>query len=660
MTSHVSKTQIALEYCHRKRKSDGKLSVFWINAASLSRFEESLRNVASACHLVQPQSSEAGITFILKQWLESHHDSPWLMVIDNVDDKNMFFYQKTRSGHSCMECIPKCKHGSLLFTTRSYEVAVDLADRVKPIEVPKMPREAGAAFVKRRLKVDSSDTEQDTTELLGVLDNIPLAITQALSLISKRRWTIRQYIDKYTTSDEYKMALLDHTFMDSTRESGTLESVLKTWILSFNTIKKENHKAADIMCLVSFLQNQSIPQALLKEKNEHELDVEDAIECLIGFSFLEREMPETYRMHHMVQMATKLWLKEQGSLEVNKWASKALEAVSREFPDMRSVNGPTYSRDCQILMPHVDTILATSASYQPETKFRLLDKAQLLRNSGRYVFSAGYQDEAIQRFQESFDIYRIHLGEKHVESMDSAGALGWALDLEGKREAALPILEQVFKTRTEVLGEDDPRTIDCLSDFATALAGIDLEKSESLQRDAYQRSLRVLGPKHEDTLNCMVRLADVIEDNGNLTEAEQLQREAVNLMKHVLGTDHPITLISESDLLRLQDVDGNGDDLVQLYETLLAKKERLFGSDHRETLVTVWNYAIFLRKEDKSSEALRVCESTLQSARGGLRKNVSQSQRFIEQISALRDDLQQQQLADMVDSKLASLDDGLE
>jgi hypothetical protein len=106
-----------------------------------------------------------------------------------------------------------------------------------------MPREAGTAFINQRLGAEGSESEDDIKELLEALDNIPLAITQALSLIIKRKWTIRQYIDRYSAGDEYKTRLLTYEFRDHTRETNSLESVVKTWILSFNCIKRENRRA---------------------------------------------------------------------------------------------------------------------------------------------------------------------------------------------------------------------------------------------------------------------------------------------------------------------------------------------------------------------------------------------------------------------------------
>jgi hypothetical protein len=143
------------------------------------------------------------------------------------------------------------------------------------------------------------------------------------------------------------------------------------------------------MFLMSFLLNQSIPQAVLKEAIEGEFEFEDALECLISFSFLERNVSGSFRTHRLVQLATKLYLREQSSTAVEDWAFKTLEAVSRTFPDMRSVDDATYTKDCETLMPHVESVLAATMSQQSGVDLRMVERARLLRNSGRYFFHIG-------------------------------------------------------------------------------------------------------------------------------------------------------------------------------------------------------------------------------------------------------------------------------
>ena len=77
------------------------------------------------------------------------------------------------------------------------------------------------------------------------------------------------------------------------------------------------------------------------------------------------------------------------------------------------------------------------------------------------------------------------------------------------------MLEHLVQLRTEVLGEDDPQTIDVLSDFAHAIVATgNLQRSEAMQREAVARSERILGRQHGNTIDCMAFLAQVLHQQG--------------------------------------------------------------------------------------------------------------------------------------------------
>ncbi|KAK0705455.1 hypothetical protein B0H67DRAFT_558055 [Lasiosphaeris hirsuta] len=56
----IGKSQITLEHCHGARQNDVELAVFWVNAATVSRFEESYKRIAVECGLVQKDESNSG------------------------------------------------------------------------------------------------------------------------------------------------------------------------------------------------------------------------------------------------------------------------------------------------------------------------------------------------------------------------------------------------------------------------------------------------------------------------------------------------------------------------------------------------------------------------------------------------------------------------
>lgn len=77
---------------------------------------------------------------LVRDWLEAQSSPGWLMIVDNVDDRTMFFEQVdgTTTDKRLIEYIPQAAKGSVIYTTRSRDVGFDLASGDEPIEVSPM------------------------------------------------------------------------------------------------------------------------------------------------------------------------------------------------------------------------------------------------------------------------------------------------------------------------------------------------------------------------------------------------------------------------------------------------------------------------------------------------------------------------------------------
>ncbi|UKZ96888.1 uncharacterized protein TrAFT101_011663 [Trichoderma asperellum] len=175
------------------------------------------------------------------------------MVVDNVDNEDAFFRGKMTVGKSSSECIPHCQNGSLLFTTRSRDVAFDVANPKIPITIHELGKAEGISLVRKRMRENYSD--ELILELLQELEYIPLAITQAIAFMVKRQRTVEQYLKQHRKSDATKTKFLSYEFSEHARPENTLESVTKTWKLSFQSIRDSNRRAADLLCLINFFQH---------------------------------------------------------------------------------------------------------------------------------------------------------------------------------------------------------------------------------------------------------------------------------------------------------------------------------------------------------------------------------------------------------------------
>ncbi|KAJ4329357.1 hypothetical protein N0V84_000252 [Fusarium piperis] len=450
--------------------------------------------------------------------------------------------------------------------------------------VQEMELAEGLELAKKRLP---SDTPKELLiELLEALEFIPLAITQASAFMAKRRKTVRPYLELYRKSDAAKMKLLTYEFSDHGRPGSSMESVAKTWMLSFQSIRESNPRAAELLFLMAFFQHQGVPAILLQNEEEDEFDFQDAVAALKAFSFVDSNEEDTIlSTHRLVQLATRWWLHKEVPVDTERWASSALSSIATHFPQPTSHPDTEYFTLGESLLPHAELML--QHQFEIPSKEAELSRARLLNASGRYLHWRGSYDEAQSRFQESMQLNMKHLGERHVDTMASTGLYGWSLAIVGNNPEAIPILERLVQLRTEVLGEDDPQTVDALSDLAHAIVATgDLQKSEAMQCEAVARSERILGRRHGNTIDCMAFLAQVLHQQGKQAEATTLQREVFNTSLEVLGPGHMEVLMAEGNLASMLSNDQETyNEAYDIFKNNIQKKQEVYGLDHRETLV---------------------------------------------------------------------------
>jgi hypothetical protein len=70
-------------------------SIFWVHASTSTRFVEDFKRLAAEFQLPGRDDPQVDILQIVQNWLENHYQRPWLMVIDNVDDLQIFMTLQT-------------------------------------------------------------------------------------------------------------------------------------------------------------------------------------------------------------------------------------------------------------------------------------------------------------------------------------------------------------------------------------------------------------------------------------------------------------------------------------------------------------------------------------------------------------------------------------
>src|SRR5450432_56408 len=86
-----SKSQICIQYAHSKSQDNPDLSIFWVFAGSRERFEQGYMEIAKAMKLKGLDDSGVDVLSLVKDALETGDHDPWMMIIDNADDMDLFY-----------------------------------------------------------------------------------------------------------------------------------------------------------------------------------------------------------------------------------------------------------------------------------------------------------------------------------------------------------------------------------------------------------------------------------------------------------------------------------------------------------------------------------------------------------------------------------------
>ena len=247
--------------------------MFWVHAGTQARFEEGFRRIAEATRMDGWNNPKADILWLVRSWLCDESNGRWAMVVDNADDSSVFFRNRsqTRGADSLDQSVeplsnflPQSPNGSILITSRSRDVAYRLTGSYACImEVQPMDEGEALALLRKKLSFDTD--KENAVKLLHALNCMPLAITQAAACIGQRapRMTISRYLDEVCRSDYDRARLLKKDVGDSRRDGRVFNSIITTWQISFEYIRKEMPTAARLLSLMSLFDRQGIPESLL-------------------------------------------------------------------------------------------------------------------------------------------------------------------------------------------------------------------------------------------------------------------------------------------------------------------------------------------------------------------------------------------------------------
>jgi len=589
-----------------------------VHASNAARFKQAYRDIATKVDLPGRDDPKVDILRLVHDWLCDERNGRWLMVVDNADDDRVLSSPGTESGGiahasehlgeatSLASFLPQARSGWLLVTSRNLVTALNLVGlKYNVIQVEPMTEEDALRLLKTRIAVSKS-SEGDARALVQALEGIPLAVTHAAAYVAIRepRINVSTYLELYRESEENQTYLLNiQNARDLRRDSSVSDTVITTWQMSFEHIRKTSPAAADLLSLMAMFDRQGVPERLLYDGRSR-LQFEDAVTPLTSFSLIrtqgrkpsrQQTGDQSFEMHSLVQLSTRKWLELND--EVGKWRKASLRIVAATFPNGQHETWAS----CQILLPHSKKVLGYSSGCEEET----LDQASIAIKTAWYLSLVGEYELAGNINRSALKAREAVLGPEHQRTLISVSQLGSVLERQGKYDEAEAMHRRALAGREKkMLGPEHPNTLISVSQLGSVLERQGkYDEAEAMHRRALAGSEKVLGPEHPDTLISLSHLGSVLERQGKYDEAEAMHRRALAGSEKMLGPEHSNTLISVSQLGSVLERQGKYDEAEAMHRRALAGSEKVLGPEHPDRLTSLSHLGSMLERQGKYDEA---------------------------------------------------------
>ncbi|EXA29684.1 hypothetical protein FOVG_18851 [Fusarium oxysporum f. sp. pisi HDV247] len=605
----VGKSQIALEYAYRFRAQHSNASIFWIHAENRSRIEQGFNSIAEEIGIPGNLYPSTSILALVRSWLSKRLKGPWLMVLDNADDTNVFFGKLTNElsshsthQHQCLwDFLPQSPNSTILFTTRNKQLGLDLAGGGDLISVPPMEYSEAKLLFTSRLQTTQA-SEKSMKKLFDLLEYLPLAIAQAAAVIERKYQSLDQYLERYEETESAPINLLNKDFTDIGRDGQDKNAVFKTWSISFNQIRQDDMRAAELLSLMSFYDRQGIPELLLRQQLGTSSQLEDALSTLKGYSLIYPSHDgKAFDMHRLVQLCVKGWL--QGHNEYSTWADAAIVTLCEAYPTAEHENWA----QCALLLPHAQRIITAFPSTKSDKQ------ATLQFNVAWYLDTQGRYDSAESLHGRALEQRTLRLGQEHTDTLMSSNGLATVLLHQGKYAQAEQLLRKTLEARRRTLGPRHEDTLTSASTLSNILWGQGkYEEAEHLLLQTLDGRKAVLGSRHKDTMESIKHHVVFLWYNGKYCEAETKIQDLADDMEEMLGPNHPSTLASKSVYASILDVLGKHKTAELLFNDLFNATKQLYGKEHPETLDCLERLSWTLANQGRFAEARQIKQQALE------------------------------------------------
>ncbi|GIF02296.1 FxSxx-COOH system tetratricopeptide repeat protein [Paractinoplanes rishiriensis] len=640
----VGKTQLAIEYAHLFA---GEYTlVWWINAERGELIDEQIAALATAANWANASSTRtATAKYVLDRLRTMSH---WLLVFDNAEDADQLALS-----------LPSGQ-GHIIITSRGNH----LTGLAAPIPIDVFTRSESLAMLKQYLPMTTDD---DMDGLAAAVEDLPLALTQAASLISETRMTVRDYL----------LELRQHgaELLSVGKPPGYPVPLGAGVETSLRSLNNEDPAAVQLLHLCAFMAPEPIPVVwfnaapvgVLAEPLATVVTGRLAFRRTLGrlarFG-LARITETTVQLHRFTQAV----LRDQCHRAPGNQDQHCVEQIAAAAVPADDVGNPASWPSWAALLPHL--LALDPANAGPELRSAGLQAVLHLGRRGQFqvvsdilqiwheawlnrlgpehrdVLAAAHHLTAHLRElgeyqrartlgEETLAVSRLSLGDDHPIPLGQTSELGIILYEMGEYEPAHSLVESALTRRRRVLGEDHPDTLMSAHHLGLILSAVGKhDESLSLNEDTVARRRRVLGDDdHLHTITVTINLAESLRHQGQHDQARLIDEENQERAVRVLGPDHPATLMIALNVAADVRYRGDPAEAYRRDKDTVSRTKTTLGEDHPETLYAMESLAADLRALGEYEQARQLDEETLSRRRRVLGENHPDTLQSVEHLT---------------------------
>jgi tetratricopeptide (TPR) repeat protein/DNA-binding XRE family transcriptional regulator len=614
----IGKTQVAVEYAYRHALEYS--AVFWLAVETSDSMMASMQQIANQLQLSERQAMEQPqMVAAVQRWLATH--SRWLLIGDNVEDLDLF---------QTMVPSSAARQGTILLTTRRQALGI-LAE---PLELPPMSNEEGMALVQRRARrLRREELQRDASaasELVQLLEGLPLALDQAGAYIEETGCGVGEYVQRYHKQRKHVLA------RRGIHGGAHPASVTTTLGLSVEQVEQRHPAAGDLLRLCAFLPPEAIPEELFVTGASHlgpvlEPVVADpyqfdlTLAALRSASLVTRHLEtRSLTVHRLVQAVLQDQMKPA---EAQLWSERVVYAVNAAFPESEFdvwAQCERYLAQALACVPLIERV----GSDLPEA-------AELLSKIGAYLLGRGRYQEAEPLLVQAQSLAQQRYGTEHPALIPLLLKQAELLWRQGKYEKIPPLLQRTLALGETAFEPMHPQIAEILNSLAVMYRE---QREYEWAEPLFMRALHIqevrCGPEHPDTAIVLANLATLYREQHKEEQAEPLYHRALSIQEQHMGSNHPKTALTYTHLATLYRVQGKQGWAELLYQRALHSWEQS-ESAHPEMAFPLLGLAILYQEQGRPEQAELLYQQALSLQEQLLGSAHPQTERTIKDLADL-------------------------